>query len=116
MEYLSSGDANIGLENNLPVVAIPQLNAYFAPVGQMYNPMVQPMQMQPQTNALVQYQPPLETTNSAVGSMVVARQPANPTIPPQVHTHAMHFLNMCKGFKILNQQMRFQIQITRMMT
>jgi len=83
MEYLSSGDANIGLENNLPVVAIPQQNAYFAPVGQMYNPMVQPMQMQPQTNALVQYQPPLETTNSAVGSMVVARQPANPTIPPQ---------------------------------
>jgi len=55
MEFLSSGDANIGVENNMPV-AIPQQNAYFAPVGPVYTSMGQPMQMmQPQTNALVHF-------------------------------------------------------------
>jgi len=56
MEILSSGDGTVGIDNNFPV-AIPQQNAYFAPIGPtLYNSMIQPMQqMQPQTNALVHF-------------------------------------------------------------
>lgn len=56
MEILSSGDGTVGMNNNFPV-AIPQQNAYFAPIGPtLYNSMIQPMQqMQPQTNALVHF-------------------------------------------------------------
>jgi len=79
MEFLSSG-ANGSA--NAPAFALQQS---YAPVGYHngMDPLVNPSMMgmmQPETNALVQYQNPVTTT--ALGNnMVVARQPA--TIPPQ---------------------------------